>query len=78
MIDRILTGDTADQVAFMIEHAIDQVWSYSIVKRAVALAGEDVGAVSDAHDCRPKDLWRDCISPGVGILGYFEIPFARG
>ena len=58
----------------MVERAIDQIWSYSHVKRAVAFAGEDVDAVAGVHDCRPKDLWGGGIGPWVGILGRFEIP----
>lgn len=61
----------------MVEHAIDQVRSYSHVKRTVAFAGEDVGAVASAHDCSPVDLWGDNVICEPEIIGLFEIPVRR-
>jgi hypothetical protein len=52
LIDRILTCDAFDQVAFVIEHAIDKLVGYSHVERTVTLAGEDKCTVAYAHDCK--------------------------
>ena len=80
LIDRILAGYAADHIALMVEHAIDEVCGYAHIERAVALAGEDVGAVTGVHDCRPAGIWGDNVMREVGILGILgrcEIPIRR-
>ena len=72
LVDGILAGDAADQVAFVVQDAIGEVVGYADVECAVAFAGEDVGAVAGDHDC-----WLPYTSLGVAGLGHFEIPIRR-
>ena len=51
LIDGVLAGDATDQVAFVVQDAIDEVVCYADVESSVAFAGEDVDAVAGDHDC---------------------------
>ena len=73
LIDGVLAGDATDQVAFVVQDAIDEVVCYADVESSVAFAGKDVGAVARDHDCWPMGACQ-----WLGDLGRFEIPACAG
>ena len=67
LVDRILTGNATHQVALVIEHAINKVLGYANEQRTVALARQNVGTVTVAHDCRL--LREDSMATGRPLAG---------
>jgi hypothetical protein len=72
LIDGVLAGDAANQVAFVVQDAIDEVVGFAYVESSVAFAGEDVGAVAGDHDC-----WLPYARFWAGEFGRFEILIRR-
>ena len=72
LVDGVLAGDAANQVAFVVQNAIDEVLCYTNVESAVAFTGKDVGAVARDHDCWPMGACQ-----WLGDLGRLEVPIRR-
>ena len=72
LIDGVSAGDAANQVAFVVQHAIDEVIGYAYVESSVAFAGKDVGAVLGNHD-----RWLPYARFGEANFCHFEIPIRR-